>query len=261
AGTVAEGDALKALAALTGQLHRATDLLHAEAPQMRYLSMNAHLMQPPLPVSESAQTMLGYVSLGAPPDSIGAAKQRVEHALAGYVPESDRASVREAVLNMPLTLSYPLTPALSLQCLGGNGDYLLDIQRAAMRHDTASVHEHLQAIARLRSLGRPGELSIYLTYQEAWLLLEVGDTANATRQLDGSLTALPALGPYVLDYVQDAAFLVRAMMLRSDLAAKAGDHKTAQRWAAAVSELWTDADAPLQGEVARMRVRAAGGVR
>jgi hypothetical protein len=69
------------------------------------------------------------------------------------------------------------------------------------------------------------------------------------------------LGPYLLDHVQDAAFLVRAMALRSDLAAKSGDQRTAQRWGAAVADLWMGADAPLQGEVARMRERASGGVR
>jgi hypothetical protein len=123
------------------------------------------------------------------------------------------------------------------------------------------VRALLRAISNSRGLERPGELSIYYTYQEAWLLLQVGDTAAATRELDASLNALPALGPDLLNYVQDAAFLVRAMALRSDLAAKAGDDKTAGRWGAAVAELWAGADPALQGEVARMRARAADGVR
>jgi tRNA A-37 threonylcarbamoyl transferase component Bud32/tetratricopeptide (TPR) repeat protein len=256
----AEAEALKALAALTGKMDRAVELLRVEAPSVRFLSRTNHIVQPPLPVAESARTMLGYASLGASADSIGAARQRVERALVSYVHDDERAAVREAVLNLPLTLAYPVAPALSLEREGGNGDYLLDIQRAASRHDSASVRNQLRAIARLRALDRPGELSIYLTYQEAWLLLQIGDTAAATRELDASLAALPALGPYVLDYVQDAAFLVRAMTLRSDLAAHAGDQRTAQHWAAAVSELWAGADASLQGEVTRMRGRATGGV-
>jgi hypothetical protein len=216
-------------------------------------------VQPPLPVAESAQTLLGYVSLGAPPDSIVAALQRVERAVVSYVGADNRPDVRDAVLNMPLTLAYPITPPLSLERTGGNGDYLLEIQRAATRHDAVAVHALLAAIARLRGQDRPGELSIYLTYQEAWLLLQVGDTAAATRQLDASLSALPSLGPYLLDYVQDAAFLVRAMALRSDLAANAGDARTAQHWAGAVAELWHGADAPLQSVVTRMRGRAPNG--
>jgi tRNA A-37 threonylcarbamoyl transferase component Bud32/tetratricopeptide (TPR) repeat protein len=252
-----EGEALKALAALTGRIGRTVELLRVEAPAVRFLSPTNHVVQPPLPVAESAQTMLGYVSLGASADSILAARQRVERAIVSYVPIDSRTAVREAVLNMPLTLAYPIVPALSLERAGGNGDYLLNIQRAAAKHDSASVHEQLRAIGRLRALDRPGELSIYLTYQEAWLLLQVGDTAAAARQLDASLAALPALGPYVLDYVQDAAFLVRAMALRSDLAASAGDTRTAQHWAIAVSQLWSGADAPLQDLVTRMRGRAS----
>ncbi|MBA2684011.1 MAG: protein kinase [Gemmatimonadaceae bacterium] len=257
--TPAEGDVLKALAALTGRVSRTVELQRVEAPSARFLSPANHIVQPPVPVAESALTMLGYVSLGTSADSIEAAKQRVERTVVSYVGIDNREAVREAVLNIPLTLAYPIVPALSLQRAGGNGDYLLDIQRAAAKHDSASVHEQLRAVGRLRALDRPGELSIYLTYQEAWLLLQVGDTAAATRQLDASLTALPALGPYVLDYVQDAAFLVRAMALRSDLAASANDARTAEHWATAVSQLWSGADAPLQDVVTRMRSRASSG--
>ena len=257
----AEADALKALAALTGHVQRTIELLRVEAPTDHFRASTGMLVQPPLPVAEAARSLLGYVVFGTPADSITATRQRVERALESYVPSANRALVREAVLAVPLRLAYPVTPVLALQREGGSGDYLLDVQRAASKHDTVAVHRRLAAIAKMRALDRPGELSIYLTYQEAWLLLQVGDTTGATRQLDASLTALPALGPFVLDYVQDAAFLVRAMALRSDLASKSGDQHTAERWAGAVSELWAGADAPLQAEVARMRVRAAGGVR
>ena len=256
-----EADVLKPLAALTGLTQRMIELLRIEAPMIGFRSMDGHVVQPPLPVSEAARMMLGYVSLGAPAESIAATGQHVDRAIDSYVQSGSRATMREAVLNIPLMLAYPVAPALSLQRQGGAGDYLLDIQRAASSHDTAAVHEKLSAAARMRGLARPGELSIYLTYQEAWLLLQVGDTAAAIRKLDTSLTALPLLGPYLLDYVQDAGFLVRAMALRSDVALRVGDLRTAQRWASAVSVLWGGADASLQSEVARMRARASGGGR
>jgi tRNA A-37 threonylcarbamoyl transferase component Bud32/tetratricopeptide (TPR) repeat protein len=256
-----ESDALKPLAALTGRVQRTIDLLKTEAPDVRFLSSTGRIIQPPLAVTEAARAMLGYVSLGAPADSIGAARQHVERALESYVPSGERPVVREAVLNWPLTLTYPVTPTLSLQREGGGGDYLLDIQRAASRQDTPAVRTLLRAIGSTRGLDRPGELSIYLTYQEAWLLLQVGDTVVATHELDASLNALPALGPNLLDDVQDAAFLVRAMALRSDLAARAGDERTANRWGTAVAELWAGADPALQSEVARMRGRTTRGVR
>ncbi|MEP7064932.1 MAG: protein kinase [Gemmatimonadota bacterium] len=248
-------DELKPLAALTGREQRTIEMLRASAPSFRFLTTDGRIVQPALPVTEAARSLMGYVSFGSPVDSVAGSRQHVERALESYVPAADRPVVREAVLNRALTLAYPVNPSLSVQRQGGGGDYLLDIQRAANRRDAAAVHEMLRTIARTRALERPGELSIYLTYQEAWLLLQVGDTAAATRGLDASLNALPALGPFLLDHVEDAAFLVRAMALRSDLAAQAGDARTAQRWGAAVAELWANADAPLQEIVTRMRER------
>jgi hypothetical protein len=54
---------------------------------------------------------------------------------------------------------------------------------------------------------------------------------------------------------------VRAMALRSDVAAASGDERTARQWAAPVAELWAEADAPLTGVVARMKERATRRVR
>jgi tRNA A-37 threonylcarbamoyl transferase component Bud32/tetratricopeptide (TPR) repeat protein len=259
--TPIEADALKAVAALTGRVHRTIELLRLEAPTVQFISMDNRLVQPPTPVAEAARALLGYASFGAPLDSLIAGKLHVDRAIDSYVQNDSRAMIREAVLNVPLTLAYPVAPALALQREGGGGDYLLEIQRAASKHDTASVHRLLRAVAKMRALGRPGELSIYLTYQEASLLLQVGDTAGAVRQLDATLTALPTLNPYLLDHVQDAAFLVRAMALRSDIAANTRDQRTAERWGTAVSELWAGADAPLASVVARMKTRATSGVR
>jgi tRNA A-37 threonylcarbamoyl transferase component Bud32/tetratricopeptide (TPR) repeat protein len=256
----AEADVLKPLAALTGHVRRTLQLLTSEAPTIRFRAKDGQLIKPPLPVSEAGRAMLAYVSFGAPADSIVASMQTVERAIGSYVPAGNRRVVRDAVLSIPLTLVYPVFAKLSVQRDPAPGDYLLEIQRAALEHDSTLVRSQLRAVNSMRALDRPGELSVYLAYQEAWLLLQVGDTAAATSELDATLGALPALGPYILDYVQDAAFLVRAMMLRSDLAARTGDTRTARRWATAVSELWAGSDAPLQSEVARMR-RLSGSTR
>ena len=259
--TPAEADLLSATAALTGRIQRTIEMLRIEAPTERFISMDNRLVQPPPAVAQEARALLGYASFGAPLDSLIATRERVERSIDSYVPAGQRAAMRETVQNVALTLAYPVAPALALQRAGGGGDYLLEIQRAANRHDTSSVHRLLDAVARMRAPGRPGDLSIYLTYQEAWLRLQVGDSVGAVRQLDATLMALPTLTPYLLDYVQDAAFLVRAMALRSDIAAASGDARTAQKWGSAVAELWAGADAPLANTVARMKGRATSGVR
>ena len=261
AATPADADELKATAALTGRIQRTIEMLRVEAPTDRFISMDNRLVQPPPAVAQEARALLGYASFGAPLDSLIATRERVLRSIDSYVQNGSRSEIREAVLNVPLTLAYPVAPAIALQRTGGAGDYLLDIQRAASRHDTASVHRLLDAVAKMRAAGRPGDLSIYLTYQEAWLRLQVGDSAGAVRQLDATLTALPTLTPYLFDYVQDAAFLVRAMALRSDIAAASGDERTAGKWGSAVAELWAGADAPLASVVARMKARATSGVR
>jgi hypothetical protein len=261
ATTAADADAIKGTAALTGRIERTIELLRVQAPTVQFISMDNRLVQPPPAVAQDARALLGYASFGTPLDSVIATTERVERSIDSYVPTGSRAMMREAVLNVPLTLAYPVAPALALHRAGGGGDYLLDIQRAASTHDTTTVHRLLDAVAKMRTAGRPGDLSIYLTYQEAWLRLQVGDTSGAVRQLDATLTALPTLTPYLLDYVQDAAFLVRAMALRSDIAAASGDERTAGKWGSVVAELWAEADAPLASVVERMKKRAASGVR
>jgi hypothetical protein len=62
----------------------------------------------------------------------------------------------------------------------------------------------------------------------------------------------------IRDDPTEAAGLVRAMALRAELAARAGDRSTARQWAEPVTILWLDADPELRPVVDRMRALAAG---
>jgi hypothetical protein len=130
------------------------------------------------------------------------------------------------------------------------------MQQALERGDTAALRRTLGDVDGARRALPPGTVPIDATFHEAWLLLAAGDTAAAVRRLDGSLGALSALGPWVTVHVSEAAALVRAMALRADLAALAGDAATARQWATPVTTLWADADPELQPLVARMRALA-----
>jgi hypothetical protein len=107
----------------------------------------------------------------------------------------------------------------------------------------------------IRQMGRgkaPGT-SIDGNLRRARLALSVADTAAALDELDPVLRALPTLSPTVLSQVSQISALVRAMALRSEIAAARGDHQNASMFASAVVSLWSGADQSLQPLVQRMR--------
>jgi hypothetical protein len=133
------------------------------------------------------------------------------------------------------------------------GNYRLVMQWKLARGDTAGLRHDLAELREVRKDLRPGDVAFDGTYHEAWLLLAIGDTAEATHLLDLSLDALPTLGTYLLDQLPQVATLVRGMALRAQLAAESGDSGTAKRWANDVVVLWSGADRELQPIAVRMQ--------
>ena len=80
---------------------------------------------------------------------------------------------------------------------------------------------------------------------ESWLRAAAGDTAAAATLLDNSLGGLTRASPNFVARPMLAGSLVRAMIFRAQLAAKAGDAQTAAKWQAAATSLWRRADKPL----------------
>jgi len=131
------------------------------------------------------------------------------------------------------------------------------MQEAYARGDRATFRAISDTIALRVRMRRPGDLSPDFTFQLAWLRAAFGDTAAAIAQLDRSLRALSGLSPSALHEAGSAAAIVRAMILRADLAAKSGDLENARKWATPVAVLWSNADAALQPQVSRMTVLVA----
>jgi hypothetical protein len=119
--------------------------------------------------------------------------------------------------------------------------------------DTTGLRESLKQLKEVQRDLRPGDVAFDATYHEAWLLLAIGDTAQATQLLDLSLDALPTMRSEILDQLPQVATLVRGMALRADLAAARHDPTTAKRWARDVVLLWSGADPELQPTVHRMQ--------
>jgi tetratricopeptide (TPR) repeat protein len=248
--------ALAGLAALTGRAGRAAELLVRAAAAAPFHGLRGQIVSLPPALVEAGQRMLAYAALGGPADSITALERRVTRLVGDSVRPDRRPEAFEALLVVPAVLAFPVTGARAIHATVPTPDYLLDLQGQLARGDTAGARAFLAHLAAARRGVSPGAIGVDGTYQEAWLRLRLGDTVAARAQLDSTLIGMRALGPYLVTRVPEAASLVRAMVLRADLAAAAGDRTAAQWWGQRVVLLWSDADGGLQPLVSRMRVLA-----
>jgi eukaryotic-like serine/threonine-protein kinase len=246
------------LAALTGRVYRTVQLLRLSAAVDTPTTWDGQeLPHAPLAVKAVALELLGYAALGGPVDSLRVLKARVDQSVSSWAGPAERDRLRLAVLHVPVALAFAQLGLTDVHRQNAVGDYLIERQWALAHGDTAAVRAGFARIAALRSTMRPGDVAVEGTHNEALLLLQIGDTGAATQLLDLSLGALPSLGTYLLEQTPQAGAVVRAMALRAELAARAGDQATARRWARAVATLWSGADAPLEPVLRRMRTLAS----
>jgi len=245
---------LTGMAALTGHVYRAADLLGQTASLEPLVAWDGRTVAAPQPVKEAALQLLAYASLGGPIDSLRAGERRVQQRITSYVESPRRDVVRLAALHQSMGLAFPeLGVSAVHRAAVGGPNTLLSMQWAFAHGDSGAVRRELARLHQLRAGGRPGDVTIDATYHEAWLLLALTDSTRSQELLDLSLSALPTLGLNIVTRTPEAGALVRAMLLRAELADRRGDRPTASRWARAVVTLWANADAPLQPAVAQMR--------
>jgi hypothetical protein len=249
---------LRGLAALTGHIHLAARLQRLAAPDYTFLTSDWEEVTVPLQLTEAALGLFAYSSFGTPVDSIRTLEQRVERLIPSYVEPAKRAAARQAMLDIPAVLAFPERGLRPIHRPKAGGNYRMVMQWKLAQGDTAGVRQEYRKIRELQRNLRPGEISFDATYHEAWLLLAIGDTAEATQLLDLSLQAMSTMGADLIDQLPEVATLVRGMALRAELAARAGAPTTASRWAHDVLTLWSNADSELQPTITRMRGLAGG---
>jgi hypothetical protein len=250
---------LAGVAVITGRVNRAAALLAMDVASPFTTPEGDHIILP-ASVAAPARHLLVYAAVGVPAESISVVERRITGLVASWIEPQRQAAALQAALHEPAMLAFPQLGAREAHSRQAGGNYLLRLQRLLAR-DPAAVRIELAEIDSSRGDLRAGDVASEIVYQEAWLLVAVGDTAAAVQRLDRSLTAIPALGTALLDQVPQAAGLVRVMALRAELAAASGDAGTAARWARAVIALWRDADPELGAVVARMTAIASGGGR
>ena len=259
APTAEEADRLTGLAALTGQAGRLAQLMRLSsslplAPITDEYPAGAH---PALRASLGA--LMAFAALGGPADSASRMLRVVDDQIRAYIAKDDRAAYRDEALVYPMMLLHPSEVAGLAVPARPPRLYLRRFQYYLQRGDTVALRAALDTLDRVRSDGTPSSVAVEAVYHEAVLMLALGDTAAALRHLDQSLDGLAAAGRDIVNRPAAAGSLVRAMMLRAQLAARLHDLPMARRWAAAAAALWAHADPELQPSVDSMRRIAAGG--
>ena len=103
-----------------------------------------------------------------------------------------------------------------------------------------------------RSEYAPGEITMDAVYQDAWLRTAVGDSAGAALLLDNALRGLSVALPSILADPVAAACLVRATILRAQLAASMSRPTIAKTRTAEAYQLWAGADPVISASLGRI---------
>jgi hypothetical protein len=138
------------------------------------------------------------------------------------------------------------------------------IARLMLNKDTAKLHEWARSY-ELDSHDNVANASQDFGFGllAANLYVVVHDSASALRAVrffvDSAMTFQPpgAGGMGGLTNMMGSAFWPRAMLLRADLAAAAGQREEARKWYGRVLDLWADADTDLAPTIARIRSAVA----
>ena len=183
-----------------------------------------------------------YTAFGAPTDSIMSHYRRIMSNLESFVPPAQLAAFRTAVLQRPLSLSVDVTGTAPLTSLGGNSGMFARAVAALDAGNRERARRLSDSLAAFRTGMAPGEITMDVVLQEAWLRATLGDKGGAAQSLDRALRGLSRAPVNLLKGATLATALVRSMKLRAELAEEAGDTATAQHWRQAVNELWRGGD-------------------
>jgi len=255
----AEAEEMAGLAALTGHIFTTADLLVRTASVDTPATWFGEPIVPPRPAAEPALALVAYAAFGVPRESLLVVRHRTEQEIRNWVEQRRRPLVKQALLQFPSVLTFPELGLSDLHGPETGGAYLLAMQWALARGDTATVRARFNWLAELRRDFRPGDLAPFAVYHEALLLLALGDTAAVVKQLDEYLGSLSTIGSGLVSDAAETAQFVRILVLRAEIAEAQRDHVVARRWGQAVADLWDAADPPLRKTVAHMRQLAAHG--
>jgi len=229
----AEPGVMASLAVLSGRAALAAGLMRNPAVATEW--------EVPGPLVNTALPLMVFAAMGGPVDSIRTLESAASTAIDAMAPTM-QGEARARWISRPAALAFPVYRFPSLPELRGPHLPVLDAQYALALGDTLLVRRVLAARRDARAFAAPGDLTLDVLYPEARLFLELGDPRAAVAWLDPTLRSLPTAGPQTFTDPAIAGALVRAMMLRADLADRLGDSLNAAAWRTATAILLSDAD-------------------
>ncbi len=243
---------LAGLAALTGRPSLAGALLRRGASGFLPMDNGGRQFELPLRLRETALSLAGFASVGGPADSIGQLLRDGERQLQAYATPASRAELSAVLFSDTRAQLFPDPVSVPPAGTASTGNYLLRLQSAYRKGDTLEVRRTLASMARSRRVVTSGAVAPEFGLQEARLFLQLGDSTAAAARLDTLLAGMPSLGLDLFRQVQQPGALVRAMILRADLAAGARQADVARKWAHDALTLWSGSEPSLAPEIAAL---------
>ena len=242
--TEQEAALLATIATLTGRANRAASL-----------SREAPARSAPQPIAQHGPALVAFAALGGPLDSLHALEQQVERAMAALLAEGERKQARGQWLLRAAILAVPEHQFEFIAREMSTSNFHERLLSAWRRTDLPGAHAVLAELRaeRVRGAIRSWDVGTDGLYAEAAILAALGDAPGAVSWLDPTLDSLAFVATQALTSAPRSGALVRAAVLRADLAVRLGDRAEAKRWAAAAATLWSGSDPFLQSTLTRMR--------
>jgi tetratricopeptide (TPR) repeat protein/predicted Ser/Thr protein kinase len=243
-------DVLWRLAALRGRVSRVNEIEQQYVLAYR-IRLSSGIETPPPVIARDAISVRNYAAFGGPKDSIVAITQRLFAEVPALTAASKVAEMEGAILYQALCLATPVVGAANLLKLKPSSDPVVRAFQAYARGDRRAAKRYIDSLTALHADRAPGEVSMDATYNEAWLTAALGDTARAARLLDNALGGISKAPQSMMGSPLLIASLVRAMLLRAELAQSMGQLKVAAKWSTSSDELWGKGDSSIVARVAR----------
>ncbi|MGI9043631.1 MAG: serine/threonine-protein kinase [Gemmatimonadaceae bacterium] len=241
------------LAALTGRVQRVVEIENRHITEKQVHLSNGAVRAIPAEIGADANRLSIFSFFGGPADSIRMIADRISRRVTSLVPASQVMEIRSAIMGVSLATAATFIGPGPAAELGPTGHPFSRALQALARNDIRAARGFSDSLTALHAERAPGEITMDVVLNRAWLRAAIGDTTGAILVIDNALNGLSRASPNLLHHYTLPSALVRVMLFRSELAAARGDQATATKWAVAANYLWGRGDPEIVS-----RLKAAG---